>query len=63
MPHHKAELSMLLLKKTINWVRVINPTQPITMAPWKEDWSSDDSTDGAGQLYVYPFRHHQLSLL
>ncbi len=39
---HKAELSMLLLKKTINWVRVINPTQPITMAPWKEDWSSDD---------------------
>jgi len=40
--HHKAELSMLLLKKTINWVRMINPCQPITMAPWKEDWSSDD---------------------
>jgi Cellulase (glycosyl hydrolase family 5) len=40
--HHKAELSMLLLKKTINWVRVVNPDQPLTMAPWKEDWSSDD---------------------
>lgn len=38
---HKAELSMSLLKKTINWVRVIDPVQPITMAPWKEDWSSD----------------------
>lgn len=38
---HKAELSMALLKKTINWVRVINPEQPITMAPWKDDWSCD----------------------
>lgn len=32
---HKAELSMELLKKTINWVRFINPIQPITMAPWQ----------------------------
>jgi hypothetical protein len=38
---HKADLSMLLLKKTINWVRVINPVQPITMAPWQNDWSCD----------------------
>lgn len=38
---HKADLSMQLLKKTINWVRVIDPIQPITMAPWQEmeDWS------------------------
>ena len=36
---HKAELSMALLKKTINWVRAINPVQPITMAPWQYDWS------------------------
>ena len=34
---HKAELSMNLLKKTINWVRNINPIQPITMAPWQFD--------------------------
>lgn len=31
----KAELSMELLKKTIRWVRAINPVQPITMAPWQ----------------------------
>ena len=31
----KAELSMQLLKKTINWVRVIDPIQPITAAPWQ----------------------------
>lgn len=32
---HKAELSLQLLKKTINWVRVIDPIQPITAAPWQ----------------------------
>ncbi|HVK97252.1 MAG TPA: cellulase family glycosylhydrolase [Flavisolibacter sp.] len=38
---HKAELSMALLKRTINWVRVINPIHPITMAPWQYNWSCD----------------------
>lgn len=55
--HHKAELSMLLLKKTINWVRVINPIQPITMAPWKEDWSSDDVLTA---LDNYMFTHSDI---
>lgn len=55
--HHKAELSMLLLKKTINWVRVINPDQPITMAPWKEDWSSDDAMTA---LDNYMFTHSDI---
>ncbi|MBD0376714.1 MAG: cellulase family glycosylhydrolase [Flavisolibacter sp.] len=32
---HKAELSMELLKRTITWVRSIDPVQPITMAPWQ----------------------------
>jgi hypothetical protein len=54
---HKAELSMLLLKKTINWVRVINPDQPITMAPWKEDWSSDDVLTA---LDNYMFTHSDI---
>jgi hypothetical protein len=37
----KADLSLQLLKKTIQWVRAIDPIQPITMAPWQEteDWS------------------------
>lgn len=55
--NHKAELSMLLLKKTINWVRVINPDQPITMAPWKEDWSSDDVMTA---LDNYMFTHSDI---
>jgi len=55
--HHKAELSMLLLKKTINWVRLINPDQPITMAPWKEDWSSDDVMTA---LDNYMFTHSDI---
>jgi len=55
--NHKAELSMLLLKKTINWVRVISPDQPITMAPWKEDWSSDDVMTA---LDNYMFTHSDI---
>ncbi len=35
----KAELAMLLLKKTISWVRALKPQQPLTAAPWKDDWS------------------------
>jgi hypothetical protein len=54
---HKAELSMLLLKKTINWVRVINPDQPITMAPWKDDWTSDDKLSA---LDNYMFTHSDI---
>lgn len=54
---HKAELSMTLLKKTINWVRVINPQQPITMAPWKEDWSCDTKISA---LDNYMFTHSDI---
>lgn len=32
---NKAELSIQLLKKTVAWVRIIDPIQPITMAPWQ----------------------------
>jgi len=54
---HKAELSMALLKKTINWVRVINPIHPITMAPWKEDWSCDTKLTA---LDNYMFTHSDI---
>lgn len=54
---HKAELSMTLLKKTINWVRLINPVQPITMAPWKEDWSCDTKLTA---LDNYMFTHSDI---
>lgn len=55
---HKAELSMALLKKTINWVRVINPTQPITMAPWQNDWSCDTKITA---LDNYMFSHSDIA--
>lgn len=42
---HKAELAMELAKKTINWVRTIDPIQPITMGPWQEtnDWTNEST--------------------
>jgi hypothetical protein len=42
---HKAELAMELAKKTINWVRAIDPAQPITMGPWQEmhDWTNEST--------------------
>ena len=54
---HKAELSMALLKKTINWVRKINPVQPITMAPWQNDWSCDTRITA---LDNYMFSHSDI---
>ena len=54
---HKAELSMALLKKTIRWVRDINPDQPITMAPWKDDWSC---TSKLAALDNYMFSHSDI---
>jgi hypothetical protein len=54
---HKAELSMALLKKTIQWVRAVNPVQPITMAPWKEDWSCDTKLTA---LDNYMFTHSDI---
>ena len=48
----KAELAMLLLKKTFEWVRTLNPKQPLTAAPWKDDWSD---TSRISQLDNYMF--------
>jgi hypothetical protein len=52
---HKAELSMALLKKTIRWVRAINPDQPITMAPWQ--WVDMDSLS---MIDNYMFTHSDI---
>jgi hypothetical protein len=37
-PTNKGELSLALLRKTFAWAREMNPTQPLTAAPWKADW-------------------------
>src|SRR5262249_10321325 len=49
---HKAELAMQLLKKTINWVRLIDPIQPLTAAPW--NWID---TSSLSTLDNYMFSH------
>lgn len=54
---HKAELSMELLKRTIRWVRGIEPDQPITMAPWQNDWSCDTKIS---VLDNYMFTHSDI---
>ncbi len=38
-PQNKAALSLILLKKSFAWIREVNPSQPVTSAPWKDDWS------------------------
>lgn len=37
-PTDKGELSLALLRKTFAWAREMNPSQPLTAAPWKADW-------------------------
>ena len=39
---NKAEMGVLLVKEAFGWVREVNPTQPVTAAPWLGDWSSID---------------------
>jgi hypothetical protein len=38
-PENKPALSLALLKKTFRWAREVNPSQPLTAAPWYGDWS------------------------
>jgi Cellulase (glycosyl hydrolase family 5) len=52
---HKAELAMQLLKKTINWVRVIDPIHPLTAAPW--NWKD---TSSLSTLDNYMFSHSDI---
>lgn len=54
---HKAELSMGLLKKAIRWVRDVNPIQPITMAPWQENWHCSHRVSA---LDDYMFAHSDI---
>jgi hypothetical protein len=37
-PLDKAARSFLLLRKAFRWARQVNPSQPLTAAPWMGDW-------------------------
>ncbi len=35
----KAEYGFILLKEVFRWARAVNPSQPLTAAPWEGDWT------------------------
>jgi hypothetical protein len=37
-PVDKAEHALALLRRAYGWARSVNPTQPITSAPWRGEW-------------------------
>ncbi|MBB4636859.1 cellulase family glycosylhydrolase [Longimicrobium terrae] len=37
-PDNKPQMVLALLRRTFGWAREINPSQPLTAAPWKGDW-------------------------
>lgn len=37
---HKADYAMILLKEVFAWARAVNPSQPLTAAPWEGDWAA-----------------------
>ena len=53
----KADLSLQLLKKTITWARAMNPIQPLTAAPWQDDWSTEEKLS---PLDNYMFTHSDI---
>lgn len=38
---NKAEVALVLLKKSFAWARAMNPTQPLTSGVWAGDWNED----------------------
>lgn len=51
-PEHKAELSLMLLKKAFAWAREAGPTQPITAGVWAGDWSSDEKLSAINRFML-----------
>jgi len=43
-PIDKPERAFQLLRKTFEWARAVNPSQPLTAAPWKADWVDSTRT-------------------
>jgi hypothetical protein len=43
-PANKGEMALALLRRTFAWAREMNPTQPLTAAPWKGDWVDPSQT-------------------
>lgn len=41
--HGKEKYSLMLLKAAFAWAREVNPSQPISSAPWLGDWSDPEN--------------------
>ncbi len=43
-PVNKGEMALALLRRTFQWAREMNPTQPLTAGPWKGDYVDSSQT-------------------
>ncbi len=43
-PPRKVELTLALLRKTFDWARAVNPSQPLTSAVWIGDWRTNKAS-------------------
>lgn len=51
-PVNKVELVNKLLPQAFQWARSQNPSQPLTSAVWKGDYSSDDKLDATQKIQL-----------
>jgi hypothetical protein len=51
-PANKRELSLLLLQKSFDWAREVNPSQPITSGPWMGNWPDHDKLTAFERLQL-----------
>ena len=42
---NKNDIGLAFLKKVTTWAREVNPSQPITIGVWKDDWTPDNLND------------------
>ena len=51
-PKNKVDLVLELLPKAFEWARAVGPTQPLTSAPWKGDWSTPEKMTEMDRLQI-----------
>lgn len=44
-PEEKYKYAFILLKDAFTWAREVNPSQPLTVAPWRRDWTDTAKMD------------------
>ncbi len=49
-PEEKYKYAFILLKKAFQWARAVNPSQPLTVAPWHRQWADTATMDPMDQF-------------